>query len=403
MPSFLTAQGTPLGCTRLQLLASAWLVAWMILLSLFAASLSQAADMEVLIGSPMPATLIQGSAESKDSDEDGISDKEEVAAGSAADDPKSFPALTVQSFSALPNRVFQAGEAAILNWSVQGASSVMLSSDADDTQLGPLLAQGVVRVSPQVSTTYTLSAQGPEGAQAAQVQVVVAPAEPKSLWTTQQHPLAEDTDAIGASLAPLKEGAVYLGSFDGNYYRFSANGVLEWTLENFGVVMNPAVVVDDVAFVGTNGGDAAEAGRVVALNADKSIRWEVTTPTAVISGPVLNADNSIVYAASYGGLILGLNTADGKEVWRYQLPDGATVSAAPTLSADGKVLYVHSTDHKLFAVAATKPARGGSIQVPIFTEDDTLVFIPVKMSSRGPALLWQRDLQSKNEQPVDDG
>ncbi|MCH9663758.1 MAG: PQQ-like beta-propeller repeat protein [Gammaproteobacteria bacterium] len=315
--------------------------------------------------------------------------------------PSGASGFEIQAFSALPDKLFQPGDTAGLSWSVPGAKTVTLLDNSDGTRLEGLRAQGVVRVAPTATTTSTLSAKGPAGTESAQLHIVVASEEPKNLWNdfprAQQQrgkQLLRSPEAIGTSLTALEDGTVYQGSFDGNYYRFSAEGALIWTLEGVGVVMNQAAVTDKLVFVGANN---AEGGHIFALKPDQSLLWEVHTDSGMIASPILNADNSLVYAASYNGTILGLNTADGNEQWRYQLPDGDTVTAAPTLSEDGSTLYIHNTDNKIYAVS-TEPPIPVSPKAKIIALPDGPVLV---LKNNAPpqkkaALIWERDLKNQN-------
>ncbi|WP_444957574.1 outer membrane protein assembly factor BamB family protein [Microbulbifer sp. ZKSA002] len=300
--------------------------------------------------------------------------------------------LEIRAFSALPEKLFQPGDSAGLSWLVLGATTVTLINNGNGTRIEGLQAQGVVRVAPTTTTTYTLFAKGPSGSKTAQIQVNLASGQPSNLWKSgppvkslisqlslQQVQL--QPESIGASLTALEDNSVYQGNFDGNYYHFSADGELTWTLDDIGVVMSQAAVSNGIAYVGAN---KAEGGRVFAVKADKSILWQIHTESGVIASPILSADHSMIYAVSYSGTIYALNIVDGSEQWRYQLPNGETVNTTPTLSEDGTVLYIHSTNHHVFALRAEPEPK------PVPTQD------PPEPELELPTLLWQRDLQSES-------
>ncbi|WP_445354328.1 PQQ-binding-like beta-propeller repeat protein [Microbulbifer sp. EKSA008] len=320
--------------------------------------------------------------------------------------PEGGAELEIRAFSALPEKLFQPGDSSGLSWSVLGATTVTLINNSNGTRIEGLQAKGVVRVAPTTTTTYTLFANGPSGSKTAQIQVTLASGQPSNLWESgppaksmishislQQVQL--QPESIGASLTALEDNSVYQGNFDGNYYHFSADGELTWTLDDIGVVMSQAAVSNGIAYVGVN---KAEGGRVFAVKADKSILWQVHTESGVIASPILSPDHSMIYAVSYSGTIYALNIADGSEQWRYQLPGGETVSTAPTLSEDGSVLYIHSTNHKVFALKnGFVPNTSPETLYPI-PDGPTIAFpapdseaLPEQLQQ--PVLLWQRDLQ----------
>ena len=369
-------RGSALGCSSWYSQLYAGLLAPIIFFGLFTAAVASAAEMQLISNAPLPASPGATSFE-------------------------------VQAFSALPDKLFQPGDTAGLSWAVPGAKSVTLIDNTDGSRLEGLLAQGVVRVAPTATTIYTLAAEGDSVTQTAQLQITVVSAQPQNKW--KDRPQAKSTrksknavqalqkvhqqpGSIGASLTALKDGTVYQGSFDGNYYQYSADGVMAWKLENAGVVMNQAAVADDLAFVGAN---SAEGGRVFALKPDKSLLWEAHTDSGIIASPILNADHSLVYAASYNGTILGLNAADGSEQWRYRLPNGKTVSAAPTLSEDGSTLYIHSTDHIVYAVSTESPVPvSPKPKIIVLPEGPVLVLKENAPPQEKATLIWQRDLKT---------
>jgi hypothetical protein len=326
----------------------------------------------------------------------------------------------IQAFSALPSKLFQPGEPVAISWSVPGATKVTLVDNSDGTRLEGLQAEGLVRVAPSATTTYTLFANGPSGSKTAKIEVTLASEEPVNHWKVSSsniksnsllkdkkvqglqalQKIQQGSESISASLTAMDDGSIYQGSFDGNYYQFSAEGDMSWTLEDAGVVMNQAAVLEDIVFVGAN---SSEGGRVLALKPDKSILWEVNTTSGVIASPVINTDSGILYAVSYNGTVLALNNVDGNELWRYQLPDGATVNASPTLSEDGTVLYIHSTNHRIFALR-TEPEPKAIPLIVIPIPDGPVVIVPKNNPTQDslepelelPTLLWQRDLQSES-------
>ena len=314
----------------------------------------------------------------------------------------------IRAFSALPDKLFQPGDSAGLSWSVPGATTVTLIDNNDGTRLDGLQAQGVVRVAPTTTTTYTLSAKGPSGAKTAQIQIRLASEQRENQWKSRSQAKSQRNrrslqqvqqlpESIGASLTALGDSAVYQGNFDGNYYRFSADGELSWMLEDIGVVMSQAAVLDGVAYVGAN---SAEGGQILALKADKSILWQVPTESGVIASPVLSTDHNWVFAVSYNGTVYALDAADGREQWRYQLPEGETVNAAPALDEEGTELYIHSTRHKVFALT-TGLTPSSSQGLVLHSSSAPTVIVPLKTAEPEPqpALLWQRDLQSEDMQP----
>src|SRR5215467_13840323 len=82
------------------------------------------------------------------------------------------PAAPSVSFSAEPTSI-QRGQSSTLRWQVSGATSISL-----DQSIGAVQNAGNRRVTPDSSTTYTLTATGPGGTTTGQATVSVTSAPP---------------------------------------------------------------------------------------------------------------------------------------------------------------------------------------------------------------------------------
>ncbi|WP_231758685.1 PQQ-binding-like beta-propeller repeat protein [Microbulbifer elongatus] len=289
-----------------------------------------------------------------DSDNDGINDADEVAAGSDPEDPASFPPLSIASFVASPSAIESGGQRVELRWRVHGAQHIELSNDVGDGVTSILTSEGTLNVSPQVTTNYTLTARGPQGEVSRSLAVTLDLPPPPDLWSEPSIPVP---DQIATSLAVASDGSAYVGAFDGNFYKVDPRGEIEWTLEGAGVVMGKAAISGERVIVGANisgSGSLGGNGRVYALAADKSLLWQVDTDGAVVAGPLLSDDHAIIYIATYSGNIYAFNSDNGEELWRFQLPGGQTITASPVLS--GHKLIVHTEANQVFALDAVTPS-----------------------------------------------
>jgi hypothetical protein len=298
----------------------------------------------------------------RDSDSDGFTDAEELAAGSDPYDPLDQPALKILSFSAAPQVLTQPGATAQLFWQVQGARAISVHNDADGTALTGLASKAGATVNPAFTTRYSLNVDNGNDSLSQTLELrLELPPEP-SLWQSPaQAPLTDEKVATSLSVSP--DGSSYLGSFDGNFYKLDANGELAWTLEGAGLVKGKALFAGELIIVGANVGGLTHdggAGRVYALDADKNIRWQVDTDSAVIASPILSADGTTVFVASYGGEVLARKAANGQLLWRHQLPDGQKITATPAYVPAQSALVVHGAGGKLYALdvnAASDDAR----------------------------------------------
>ncbi len=76
---------------------------------------------------------------------------------------------TIVSFSSDPDSLM-IGAAATLSWEISGAAAITIDQD-----IGPVTPQGTVEVSPEATTTYTLTATNNAGSSTAQVTITVTP------------------------------------------------------------------------------------------------------------------------------------------------------------------------------------------------------------------------------------
>ncbi|MBB3062680.1 PQQ-binding-like beta-propeller repeat protein [Microbulbifer rhizosphaerae] len=297
--------------------------------------------------------------EQLDSDNDGISDAEEIAAGSDPEDANSFPPLTIETFAASPNTLESRGQTVELRWRVKGADTITLSSDAGSEAQADLESQGALQVSPQITTRYTLKAKGPGGEATQSLTVTLDLPPPPDLWTTPTVPVKEQ---IATSLAVAEDGSAYVGAFDGNFYKVDPSGQVAWTLEDAGLVMGKAAIANDRIIVGANIGGSGRLesqGRIYALGSDKTLRWSLDTEGAVVAGPILSPDKATAYIATYTGHIYALDAQTGEQRWHYQLPDDQKITAAPALTQ--QKLIVHAEGKRIFALDASESPGGERI------------------------------------------
>lgn len=289
-----------------------------------------------------------------DSDNDGVSDAGEIAAGSDPEDDTSFPPVSIETFAASPAIIDSQGQRVELRWRAEGAQQVELRSDAGDESRGDLAGEGALVVNPQITTNYTLVVRGPGGESSRQLTVKLDLPPPPDLWTEPSIPVEEQ---IATSLAVADDGSAYVGAFDGNFYKVDPRGQVEWTMENAGLVMGKAAISGERVIVGANtsgSGQLEKSGRVYALAADKTLLWQFDTEGAVVAGPLLSADQAVAYIATYSGNIYALDSESGGKLWQFKLPQGQTIAASPALS--GQKLIVHTEAKQIFALDAVTPS-----------------------------------------------
>jgi len=217
----------------------------------------------------------------------------------------------------------------------------------------PDVVDGVVYVGSWDGNVYALNASNGE-----------------KLWnfTTYSDTALKDSQNGGAieSSPAVVNGAVYVGSDDGNLYALNASTgyklwnyttsyQLTWTVGNL-VTSSPAVS-DGVVYVGSVGGD------IYAFNATTGRKiWSYYTgPSVAFGGGYWHGvqaspavDYGMVYAGSVDGYMYALNASTGKPTW--EVKTGAVLSSA---AVSNGVVYVALG----FDVCALNAATGAKIWI----------------------------------------
>jgi hypothetical protein len=108
--------------------------------------------------------------------------------------PPPSPPAVIRELVAEPAAI-EPGESATLRWEALNAYSLALSPE-----IGTVATRGTRRVSPGVTTTYTLTATGPDGATTRAVTITVAGT------TARGAPAAQDSAARAAAIPRLADG-----------------------------------------------------------------------------------------------------------------------------------------------------------------------------------------------------
>jgi outer membrane protein assembly factor BamB len=162
--------------------------------------------------------------------------------------------------------------------------------------------------------------------------------------------LVVDQMFFSSPIAAGLDGSLYLGSGDGEFSSFSANGELNWTynagpLRGIRFDASPVIASDGTVIALSNERSA------YALTTGGEVRWSVHVGDRVRNmipiSPVLGSDGTIYVLAA--GKLVELSPA-GETVQEVPLAADAVVS--PTLAPDG-TLYIATDNRSLYAVETT--------------------------------------------------
>jgi outer membrane protein assembly factor BamB len=166
-----------------------------------------------------------------------------------------------------------------------------------------------------------------------------------SLWTTP-------------AFAP--DGSSYWGSLDLNVYRLDAHGRPLWHAFTPGyVISSPAIGSNGTVYVGSFD------SKLYALDpATGQPRWTFATSDHIYASPALGHDRTgrttEIYIASTDGSVYAL-TPDGRLRWRYDTADPIRSSPVLGPSRHGEILYVGSSNGRLYALDAGTGRRRWSV------------------------------------------
>ncbi|WP_444889447.1 outer membrane protein assembly factor BamB family protein [Microbulbifer sp. DLAB2-AA] len=305
-----------------------------------------------------------------DSDSDGVSDSEELKVGTDPNDDTSYPKIVINQFEASPSSINEIGQKIELRWQVQGAESISLETNTGMDPIDNLPESGSLEFSLSLNTQFILTASGPAGEQSKSVDVAIDTKSPPVLWESDVRPIQ---DKIISSLSVDDNGNSYVGAFDGKFYKIAASGQVIWKVEEVGVVVGKASILNNKILVGSNRGGGK--GMVYALSPDSTILWAHETSGAVIAPPLVSDDKRYVYVATLTGEIYSLDINSGDLLWGATLPNKPEIVSKPVIINEKIILY--TTGGILFALEV-------STGIPSFSFDD---------SNLGSRVLWSKALK----------
>ncbi len=153
---------------------------------------------------------------------------------------------------------------------------------------------------------------------------------------------------IEGSGAIDKDGIIYIGGWNNNFYALYPNGTVKWTFDIGGnVESGPAIDENGVIYVGTvsrNDGDI-----FYALYPNGTRKWHYKTHEWVYGSPIIGNDNTIYFSTAGGypwyGKVYALYL-NGTLKWSFKTD---YIRANPTQGLDGTI-YCGNYNGKLFAL-----------------------------------------------------
>ena len=108
--------------------------------------------------------------------------------------------------------------------------------------------------------------------------------------------------------------------------------------------------------------------------------FEYHTGNYVTSSPTLSSDGRTMYVGSLDEHLHAIDTRTGQMIWKYKT--GGSINSSPALSPDGQFVYVGSNDHFLHAVSAATGKKKWAYETgnwvwssPTVSSDGAAVFV----------------------------
>jgi outer membrane protein assembly factor BamB len=176
---------------------------------------------------------------------------------------------------------------------------------------------------------------------------------------------------IGGSVwaTPLvKDGVVYFGAMDKNFYAVDAETGRElWRFPTGEIIISSAAIDNGIIYFGSFD------GCLYAISTEGKLVWKFSAGDKIFSDPFIWKD--CVYFGSRNGNVYALEKSTGRPVWVF--PTGGPISSCPIVH-DG-IVYIGSSDKNLYAIDAEagklkwKFATSGMVRyTPLFWENRIL-------------------------------
>ncbi len=154
-----------------------------------------------------------------------------------------------------------------------------------------------------------------------------------------------------SSPAIARDGTLYAGSRDGNFYALSAAGETVWKVNVIRMSSSPSVGSDGtIYFTLLDGEESDEYQGLYALAPSGAVKWTLTTTDLATGPPCLAADGTI-YVVTDDAHLYAADGA-GHTLWRATIgnptPGEQVIDSAAAIAPDGTI-YVPSGDKNLYA------------------------------------------------------
>lgn len=178
------------------------------------------------------------------------------------------------------------------------------------------------------------------------------------LWEARFPGAAINSPAVMADGSIVVGATTYSGAEPTAVYRFSPDGVLQWTLPTARVVGQPSLGVDGTIYFGEENPVTAGTSKVYAVNPDGSVLWSKPHGAAVWASPAITGSGEILISDTSGRITC--YRPDGTVRWAYKADSGIR-HGTPVLDEEGNVYFATSnaTVYSLTADGVLRWAREG--------------------------------------------
>lgn len=163
---------------------------------------------------------------------------------------------------------------------------------------------------------------------------------PVVAWSVPLHGKSDSSPALGS------DGTIYFGDYEGKLLALNADGSKKWEFTtghgwDMGVEIrsSPALAPDGTIYFGSRDNN------FYALRQDGRKKWQFKTGAWVDASPAITSDGDVCFG-SWDGNFYELKP-DGSERWRFAT--GGSILTSPVIGLDGAI-YFGSHDHNFYAL-----------------------------------------------------
>lgn len=172
----------------------------------------------------------------------------------------------------------------------------------------------------------------------------------------------EYTICAPSSSSPVigSDGTVYVCCNVNKLHALESDGTIKWIFDagaGYSIVSTPAIDNAGNLYFGSSD------RKIYCVKNDGTKKWDYTTTTegsGIQSSPAISSDESVIYVGSSDKKLYAINTSDGSKKWSYTTNGG--LRSSPAIDSSGNI-YIGGGDGYLYAIKSDGTLNWKSLQI----------------------------------------